>query len=303
MLWRHRCLVRAWSAAGLLSGLMFIGGSIATAQIADPADAPVVPVAVAAAEPSSAPVEVATETVDILKASKTGDLGVAARGQGQDRVRLTIRNRSTRRLNVIVPPGLVAASSVAQGGRGLQSMGLGAVTNREGAFGEFRVRGGPVGLQSIAANDESRARHVTVPVGETIDLSIPAVCLNFGLPSPTPRDTFTLKDVDDYSSDPRVRKALRSLANLGTSHGVAQAAMWRVCNDLPFETHGDPGRQSHESSGNRTRGSVCGSPRRLEFLRSGRCGGAFPVMHVRSDQGRRETGLRGRRGWVANSMD
>ncbi len=236
MLWRHRCLVRAWSAAGLLSGLMFIGGSIATAQIADPADAPVVPVAVTAAEPSSAPVEVATETVDILKASKTGDLGVAARGQGQDRVRLTIRNRSTKRLNVIVPPGLVAASSVAQGGRGLQSMGLGAVTNREGAFGEFRGAGGPVGLQSIAANDESRARHVTVPVGETIDLSIPAVCLNFGLPSPTPRDTFTLKDVDDYSSDPRVRKALRSLANLGTSHGVAQAAMWRVCNDLPFET-------------------------------------------------------------------
>jgi hypothetical protein len=197
--------------------------------------------AVIAAEPSSPPVAVATETVDLLKASKTGDLGVVARGQGQDRVHLTIRNRSTKRLNVIVPPGLVAASSVAQGGaggggRGLQSMGLGAVTNREGAFGEFRGAGGPVGLQSIAANDESRARHVTVPVGETIDLSIPAVCLNFGLPSPTPRDTFTLKDVDDYSSDPRVRKALRSLASLGTSHGVAQAALWRVCNDLPFET-------------------------------------------------------------------
>jgi hypothetical protein len=238
MLWRHRCLVRAWSAAGLVSGLMFIGGSIATAQTQKPAAAPVV----TDPEPSSPPVEVATETVDLLKASKTGDLGVVARGQGQDRVRLTIRNRSTRRLNVIVPPGLVAASSVAQGGAGgrggggLQSMGLGAATNREGAFGEFRATGGPVGLQSIAATDESRSRQVTVPVGETIDLSIPAVCLNFGLPSPTPRDTFTLRDVDDYSSDLRVRKALRSLATLGTSHGVAQAVMWRVCNDLPFET-------------------------------------------------------------------
>jgi len=220
---------------------MLIGGSIATAQTQKPATAVTVAGAVTDPEPSSPPVEVATETVDLLKASKTGDLGVVARGQGQDRVHLTIRNRSSRRLNVIVPPGLVAASSVGQGGRGagggvLQSMGLGAATNREGAFGEFRATGGPVGLQSIPATDESRSRQVTVPVGETIDLSIPAVCLNFGLPAPTPRDTFTLQDVDDYSSDPRVRKALRSLATLGTSHGVAQAAMWRVCNDLPFET-------------------------------------------------------------------
>ena len=43
-------------------------------------------------------------------------------------------------------------------------------------------------------------------------------------------------DVDEYSSNPRVRKALRSLATYGTSLGVAQAVMWRVCNDLPFET-------------------------------------------------------------------
>jgi hypothetical protein len=239
MFWRHRCLVRAWSAAGLVSGLMLIGGSIATAQTEKPAAAVTVAGAVTDSEPSSPPVEVATETVELLKARKTGDLAVVARGQGQDRVHLTIRNHSSRRLNVIVPPGLVAASSVGQGagGRGgLQSMGLGAATNREGAFGEFRATGGPIGLQSIPATDESRSRQVTVPAGETIDLSIPAVCLNFGLPTPTPRDTFTLQDVDDYSSDPRVRKALRSLATLGTSQGVAQAAMWRVCNDLPFET-------------------------------------------------------------------
>ena len=43
-------------------------------------------------------------------------------------------------------------------------------------------------------------------------------------------------DVDEYTSDPRIRKAFRSLATYGTSQGVAQAVMWRVCNDLPFET-------------------------------------------------------------------
>jgi hypothetical protein len=69
-----------------------------------------------------------------------------------------------------------------------------------------------------------------------LELSVPGVCLNYGLPSPTPRDRLTLMGVDDYTTDPRVRKGLRSLYLLGTSQGVAQAVMWRLCNDLSFET-------------------------------------------------------------------
>ncbi len=234
MLWRHRCLVRAGLAAGLVSGLMYIGASIATAQTP--------PKPALDAEPSSAPVGVVTETVDVLGASKAGDLDVVARGHGQDRVQLTIRNRSTRRLNVVIPPGLVAASTVGQPGGGgagagrLQSMGLGSVSNRDGAFGEFRPTAPAAGLQSVDAVEAVHGRQVTVPVGETIELLVPGVCLNYGLPTPTPRNVFRLMDVSEYSTNPLVQKALRSLATYGTSHGVAQAVMWRVCNDLPFET-------------------------------------------------------------------
>jgi hypothetical protein len=232
MLWRQLCLLRAGLAAGLLGGLMVIGAPSATAQTK--------PRGPALADPSPGPVALATETVNLLTASKAGDLDVAARGQGQDRVHLSIRNRSSRRLNVIVPPGLVAASSAAQGGGrgaggGMQSMGLGSAANREGAFGEFRGTSSPAGLRSVGAADYARSREVAVPVGEAIELVIPAVCLNFGKPTPTPRDTFKLMDVDDYSTDPRVRRALRSLATYGTSLGVAQAVMWHVCNDLSFE--------------------------------------------------------------------
>jgi hypothetical protein len=214
---------------------MFMGASLATAQTQRPA--------VPDREPSSAPAVVATETVNLLEASRAGDLDVVARGHGQDRVNLTIHNRSSRRLNVVVPPGLVASSAVGQGraggggagGGGLQSMGLGSVSNREGAFGEFRGTAPPAGLQSVAATDAARSHMVTVPIGETIKLTLPSVCLNYGLPAPTPRHVFGLMDVDEYSSNPRVRAALRSLATYGTSQGVAQAVMWRVCNDLPFE--------------------------------------------------------------------
>ena len=239
MLWRHLCLVRAWLAAGLVGGLMFIGARSRpprpkTRLRPRP-------------EPSAAPADVATETVDLLEASKAGDLDVVASGQGQDRVRLTMRNRSTRRFNVVIPPGLVAASTVGQGagggGRpaaGCRAWGSARWPIARVRFGEFRGTDiPPPGLQSIAATEETLARHVTVPVGETIDLSLPSVCLNYGVASPTPRDTFKLMDVDDYSSNPRVRKALRSLATYGTSQGVAQAVMWQVCNDLPFETMAD----------------------------------------------------------------
>jgi hypothetical protein len=228
MLWRHLCLVRAWSAAGLVSGLLVLGGFSATAQTTRPADP----------EGTPAPAGVITETVDLLKAGKAGALNVVARGQGQDRVRLTIRNTSGKRLNVVIPPGLVASAAASQPGRGggLQSMGLGMFSNRPGSFGMFQGSGSTSGFQSVPVNDASRSPSVTVPAGESLDLTVPGVCLNFGLPTPTPRDVFTLMDVDDYSTDVRVRKALRSLCLLGTSQGVAQAVMWRVCNDLPFET-------------------------------------------------------------------
>ena len=85
MLWRHLCLVRAGLAAGLISGLMLIGASIATAQT-QPRDR-------GRFRALLGPVAVATETVNLLTASKAGDLDVVARGQGQDRVHLSIRNR------------------------------------------------------------------------------------------------------------------------------------------------------------------------------------------------------------------
>ena len=224
MPWRRLHAARALSAAGLLSSLMFLGSPAPARAGSD-------------LEPSTLPAEAAaTETVDLMRAAKAGDVRVTARGQGQDKVRLSIENASGKRLNVVVPPGLVASSGVAQGGRGFQSMGLGMITNRPGAFGQF-LGTGDQGLRAVPVVGETTIRpSVTVPVGETLDVSVPAVCLNYGVAAPTPRDSFTLMDVDEYTEDVRVRKALRSLALLGTSQGVAQASMWRICDDVPFET-------------------------------------------------------------------
>ncbi len=168
------------------------------------------------------------------------------RGAGQDRVKITLTNTTTRRLKVVLPPGLVAASTVAQGGRGggggFQSMGLGSVSNRPGTFGAFRpADAGETGFRSVKVTPTDPADALAVPAGKSVDLTITSVCLNFGVRTPNARDTFELVDVENYTRDPRTRKALRSLATYGTSQGVAQAVMWQVCNGLPFATMAEQG--------------------------------------------------------------
>jgi hypothetical protein len=216
MRWRHLWLVRAFSAAGLLTCSL-----LASAALAAPSEP---------AEPVPGP-ESRAETVNILDAQRSGDLAIKLNGQGQDRVKFAVHNNSSKRLYVVLPPGLVASSVTGQ----LQSMGLGTPTNNPGSFGNFRSSSSSeTGFRSVPAENPDGTDGITVPAGQTIEFLIPSVCLNYGLPTPTPRDVFQLVDVDTYSPDPRVRKALRSLATLGTSHGVAQAAMWNVANNVPF---------------------------------------------------------------------
>ena len=150
----------------------------------------------------------------------------------------------------------------------MQSMGLGSVANREGAFGDFQGDA-PVRRPAVGPGDRRAAltRPSPSPSARRSSLTIPAVCLNYGLPTPTPRDTLTLMDVDEYTTDPRIRKALRSLATYGTSHGVAQAVMWRVCNDLPFETMVEQAGKVMNPSRDRPGRAVRRGPRRVERRR------------------------------------
>lgn len=222
MRWQQLSLARAWTAAGVLAGLM---------------------VGVAAADQPKA-----TDPVKVLDAKKSGAIQVDLRGQGQGKVKLGLKNTTEKVLNVVIPPGMVAAAATGQGGGGgFQNMGLGSPTNRPGAFGQFRGGDNQVGFRSVAVN--AALPTVSVPAGQAVEIEMPAVCLNYGLPTPTARDKFELVDVDDYTRDARLRKSLRSLGSMGTSLGTAQAAVWNVANNVPFEmmiAKGDKSLNRHE---------------------------------------------------------
>lgn len=179
-----------------------------------------------------------SETVSILDAQKSGDLQVDLRGAGDDRVKFKLQNKSDHRLNVVVPPGLVASSSAAQGGLGgggFQSMGLGAPTDQPGKFGRYvkKLPSAEAGFRSVDIS-APEPEGIAVPSGQTVELYVPSVCLNFGVPTPKSHNVFTLMTVEDYTPDARAQKALRSLASLGTSQGVAQAVAWHVFNGMTY---------------------------------------------------------------------
>ncbi len=174
--------------------------------------------------------EGSTATVGILQAHAAGLIDLTVRGQGDDQVKLEIQNNSEHRLNIVLPPGLVAAATTSQG---FQSMGLGVPTTRPGSFGRFSAAGGAEGFRSIPARVMDQS-DFAVSAGESLEILVPSVCLNFGAPTPTPLNTFRLVDVSDYTDDARFQRALRSLAAAGTSQPVAQAVMWHIANDLTF---------------------------------------------------------------------
>ena len=123
------------------------------------------------------------ETVKVLDAEAAGKLGIEVHGSGQNSVQVQLKNHSGQNLRVVMPPGLVASGIVGQGpggggGGGFQNMGLGAAGNRGGGFGQFAAQPAGNGFQSIPATNPTSANPgtVTVPAGQTVDFSIPAVC-------------------------------------------------------------------------------------------------------------------------------
>ena len=78
---------------------------------------------------------------------------------GQDRVRLTIQNTRPSGSNVVLPPGLVAASAAGQraaAAAASRAWASGSSTNRPGGFGEFRGTRRASGFRSVPV-DRRRA--------------------------------------------------------------------------------------------------------------------------------------------------
>jgi hypothetical protein len=72
---------------------------------------------------SSAP-EAEPATIDVLQGLQTGRLSATAKGTGDGRMTLLLTNRTSKKLRVVLPPGLIASGATGQfGGMGMGMMG------------------------------------------------------------------------------------------------------------------------------------------------------------------------------------
>ncbi len=104
---------------------------------------------VGASEPQAAPPQAPAPSIDLFEGIRSGALSVSAQGSGDGRMVLSVKNKSSKALRVILPPGLIASGASGQfggggfggaGGGGLGGGGLGG-----GGGGGIGGGGGGIG--------------------------------------------------------------------------------------------------------------------------------------------------------------
>lgn len=164
----------------------------------------------------------ANEPQDVLTLLEKGVIDVELSAHGAYRLDVGVWNLTKETVRVSFPPGLVADAfgqnevlAQIRGGGGNGSLGGGS----SGSQGMGLIESPSI---SVAANDRTM-------------LSVHSVCLNYGLPEPTPRSPLFLKRVEEYTANRKVRDLLPQLAQAGAPANVAQYALWHYTNGLTWD--------------------------------------------------------------------
>ena len=116
-----------------------------------------------------------------------------------------------------------------QGG-GFANGGGGGFGNGGGGFGNGGGFGG--GLQSI-------------PPDKTISMKYVSVCLEHGKPDPTPRGSFVIQKVDDYTDNPVLKELISMVGSGQMAPKAAQAAVWNVTDKMSWQQLASKGVRDH----------------------------------------------------------
>ena len=116
----------SWPLVRLAVAAWFFGGLFAFAGLAN----------VNASEPPAAPAESPVPSIDLFEGIRARALSVSASGSGDGRMVLSVKNRRSMPLRVVLPPGLLAVGASGQfGGGGFGGAGGGGFGGAGGGFG------------------------------------------------------------------------------------------------------------------------------------------------------------------------
>ncbi len=152
----------------------------------------------------------------LTEAANKGLVAVDARGSGDGRLTVSVKNLTRRSLRVVLPPGIVAQSATGQMGGMMGGMG--------GGMGGGGMRSVPASTLSFADLKPHQTRSLPTRL-----VSLNPLDPQAGLSLPQQDEPMRLMgDVSQVSDDPRVQKAIRRLAAQKVPTSVSQLVMWRL---------------------------------------------------------------------------
>ncbi|MDB5337155.1 MAG: hypothetical protein JWN70_2774 [Planctomycetaceae bacterium] len=124
--------------------------------------------------------------------------------------------------------GLSSAGGGSGQSGGAQSLGsgFGQQNNNNGAVGSNNGNAVPNGIPGVGI--------FSIPAERVAQVPFRSVCLNYGKPDPSPRMTYKVVPLENYSSNAVLQETVRIFGRGGLDRTVAQAATWHLTDKLSW---------------------------------------------------------------------
>ena len=178
------------------------------------------------------------EAVEMFQAMKDGVIDVQFIAKDMTAARVIITNKTKKPLSVELPEVFAGMPVLAinhlggggggfgGGGRGGGGLGGGGGQGLGGGFGGGGGGGGRGGGGGGIFN---------IAPEKVGNIKVACLCLDHGMPDPTPRMKYEIKPIDTYVNRPAVVELVKAFGNGQLPHGAAQAAVWHLNNDISWE--------------------------------------------------------------------
>jgi len=166
-------------------------------------------------------------SIDVLEGIRTGQISAVARGKGDGQITLSLTNKTSTKLRVVLPPGLIVSGATGQfGGMGGMGGGMGGMGGGMGGMGGMMGGGmrsvpptGPFET-TLQPNQERHLPTSVVSMNGPGEDSQPLV--------PAEGETLRISGVKQWTDDKRTLTALHRLAEAKAPPTIAQMVVWYV---------------------------------------------------------------------------
>ena len=190
------------------------------------------------------------EHIDVFAGIEQGVLEVKMIPNDAMGGNMFIENKSDKPLNVDFPAAFIGKQvlkqfgGAQQGGFGGQQGGFGGQQGGFGGGGQQSQGGGFGGQQGGFGGQQGGfggqqggggGGFFSVPSDRIIRVAYRSVCLEHGKPEPSPRVTYRIGKVEEFSDDPVLKETLAMVASGQLDPQAGQAATWHLANKMSWQ--------------------------------------------------------------------